>query len=203
MDVLSELIKIADTLDEVGLYTLANEIDEVVREEYSARTINPQYSMVFEDIKSALANALKEEEISQEVLEKVFSIINNVQKESFKYNIPVRERYIPREEQGQVVPRKIFEMAESLRSLINDKKELVSLIQQTEDQEALRNLQIELRENNDKIEERNIQLEGLRTGSRPNDQQYYKIIVDYVHSESPKKLIPREGMESSKDSSGE
>lgn len=195
MDILSELIKISDTLDRAGLYSLANEIDEEIKEEFLSRKNNPKYNMIFDNIRKALYDASQNGNLPKDALTSVLAVIDSVQKNSFKYNTPIRDRYISEEQQGNVVPRKVFELAEGLAEAVKDRDDVKKELANTSftDEDKIDKLNIALREDEDIIDRLMSFVIKLNNGNRPNDRVYYKYIMDYVYNQD-KKLLPMENI---------
>ena len=113
---IQELIKLADYLDGIGLFSYADEVDKV-HEQYFKKQQDPRYAPIFQKIKSALNGA----GLDASVLAKVLGVVDSV---ASGYQEPVKEYLIEHGSNYAFVPAEVYELAVALSALIVSKAEL-------------------------------------------------------------------------------
>ena len=177
-DIILDLIQLADFLDERGLYSFAEDIDEMAKE-YHQKKVNPHFDNIFILLKKEFIKAVSDPNksfINEKSLPEILSVLNSVQQTYFM--VSSQEYYIPEGTKHKLIPSEFYELAGNIAELMIGQKQLTKEIEQEKDENNKSVLKFELRRNNESLIAENKKLEEIKN----LNQHSYEIVKQYINS---------------------
>ena len=175
---LKDLISIANFLDDRGLYSFANKIDQITKE---CAALDPRYMSIFNEIKKEFFKL----DFDEQTLNTIISTLDNVQKTHYTLS-PV----VPEGAEVLYMPQEAIDLAGSISDHVASIEQLPKEIEATTDAEQRELLERDLEYEKNELLHKNRSLEEYKN---KNIDAYNKIMY-YMNNVGDKtkdiRLIP-------------
>jgi hypothetical protein len=177
---LEELTMLADILDVGGLHKEAADIDIVIKSiaEPQSGAVNQFVDALKEELKSVSAQE-GFPTISDKSLPEIFSVIDNLVGQGTFLGPGMSPEKFQQYQEEQAEP---LRAAAHMLTLEDDIKKIKALIEQTQDPEKLKDLNMYLQADIRELDELRQKIKQWQTGERSEDQLLYKQFIERYNS---------------------